>query len=247
MPYPSWLPTFQNLELLEQALTHKSYIRERLGSGRDNERLEFLGDAVLNFASAAFLYTRYPEQSEGELTPLRSALVDATQLAEFARALSLAQRLRRGKSLTEPSDRVLSSAFEALIGAYYIDSGINAAQDYLNPWFAEAMFNLANRDRRNCKKALQEWAQKRQLPLPEYAVISASGPDHAREFVVTVALNGTVIGQGRGRRKQDAEQAAAGAALANLPPLPLSLFPKRSLIPDMKPDMKMDDLQRDLS
>ena len=217
------LPQFQNTALFIQAMTHKSYAREHPEAGGDNERLEFLGDAILTFLCGEFLFARYPEKPEGALTPLRASLVDATQLGKFAVELSLRQHLRLGRGV-EGSDgrnnpRLLSSAFEALVGAYFLDqrSQIDPVREFVFPLFASVVQTLADPTQNiNEKSAFQEWALAELGVIPVYEIVAESGPDHAKEFTAIVSINSHRYGQGQGRRKQDAEKAAARDALQQL-------------------------------
>ena len=217
------LPQFQNPALFIQAMTHKSYAREHPKAGGDNERLEFLGDAILTFLCGEFLFARYPEKPEGALTPLRASLVDATQLGKFAVELSLRQHLRLGRGV-EGSDgrnnpRLLSSAFEALVGAYFLDqrSQIDPVREFVFPLFASVVQTLADPTQNiNEKSAFQEWALAELGVIPVYEIVAESGPDHAKEFTAVVSIDGKLYGQGQGRRKQDAEKAAAREALRRL-------------------------------
>ena len=217
------LPSFQNSQLFQQAMTHKSYAREHPEAAGDNERLEFLGDAILTFLCGEFLFARYPDRPEGELTPLRASLVDATQLGKFAQQLALGEYLRLGRGVEgsggRQNPRLLSSAFEALVGAYFLDqrSRIEPVRDFVFPLFESVVDKLADPTRNiNEKSALQEWSLARSSVIPAYKIISESGPDHAKEFVAEVQIATTVYGRGHGRRKQDAEKAAARDALQRL-------------------------------
>ncbi len=217
------LPSFCHLALLQQALTHSSYINEHPEVTAHNERLEFLGDAILNFLGGEFLYKRYPDKPEGELTPLRSALVDEKQLAQFAIALNLGVHLRLGKGAEQEGGRqntnLLSSAFEAVIGAYFLDanSDVSLVREYVQPFFAAVVDELAIvAPAINYKSRLQEWALANGKENPKYRILSQSGPDHARVFVAEVQVQGRSLGHGTGRRKQDAEKEAARDALQRL-------------------------------
>lgn len=219
------LPPFRDAALLQQAMTHRSYVNEHPGAGSHNERLEFLGDAVLNFLSGEYLYKRYPDKPEGDLTALRSALVDETQLAKFALALGIDQpgvmRLGRGAERDggRQNPNLLSSTFEALVGAYFLDndSDVNQVRDYVVALFETEVETLAtSASRVNVKSRFQEWALAEFGKNPKYAITDQSGPDHAREFTAIVQIGSRTFGQGKGRRKQDAEKAAAEAALRQL-------------------------------
>lgn len=220
---PSHLPQFRNKALLVQAMTHRSYANEHADTVAHNERLEFLGDAVLNFLSGNYLFQRFPAQPEGELTQLRAALVDETQLANFAIALNLGPQLRLGKGAERDGGRqnanLLSSAFEALIGAYFLDSGSTIApvQVYVEPLFDSVVDDLVIAvSKINFKSRFQEWALRELGEVPKYAIIHQHGPDHAREYTAEVTVRQRVYGTGSGRRKQDAEKQAAEDALRRL-------------------------------
>lgn len=217
------LPQFQHPELLQQAFTHKSYCREHPMEELDNERLEFLGDAILDFLGAEFFYTQYPHKPEGELTALRAVLVSEAQLAEFANLLQIGQELRLTKGVEAASGRqnpnLLSSAFEALVGAYFLDcnSSIDIVRDYIYPFFQSVVDNLAQDvSKINYKSRLQEWSLATMGYLPTYTITDRLGPDHAPEFVADVWIVSQRYGQGKGRKKQAAEKAAAYAALVTL-------------------------------
>lgn len=217
------LPSFRDRNLLQQALTHRSYVNEHANVRDHNERLEFLGDAVLNFLSGEFLYQRYPQKPEGELTPLRSALVDETQLAKFAIALGLDRLLYLGRGAEREGGRqntnLLSSAFEAVIGAYCLDCqpDIGPVRSYVQPLFSEVVDHLVVfAPSINYKSRLQEWALAHTGKTPCYAIVQESGPDHAKERLAEVRICGQKYGEGQGKSKQDAEKAAARAALEKL-------------------------------
>lgn len=217
------LPDFCDCQLLQQALTHSSYCHEHPEVNRDNERLEFLGDAVLTFLSGDFLYKRYPNKPEGDLTVLRSALVDEQQLAQFATWLNLGKHMRLSRGASHSGGRqnpnLLSSTFEALIGAYFLDSDsdIEAIRAYVLPFFDATIEKLASSSPRiNFKSRFQEWALSAHKQVPEYTIIDQSGPDHAREFVAEVRVGDRKYGEGKGRKKQAAEKEAARHALISL-------------------------------
>ena len=217
------LPSFKDPALFQQAMTHRSYAREYPEAQGDNERLEFLGDAILTFLCGEFLFKRYPDHPEGAMTPLRASLVDATQLAKFAKALELNQYLQLGRGVEgsggRENPRLLSSAFEALVGAYFLDqqSQVDPVREFIFPLFASVVDTLADPTQNiNEKSTLQEWALAQSGTIPTYTIISESGPDHAKEFVAEVRIVEIAYGQGTGRRKQDAEKAAARDALRRL-------------------------------
>ncbi len=214
------LPTFKNPQLWETALTHRSYVNEHSEAVEHNERLEFLGDAVLGFLVGKLLYQTYPQMREGELSRLRSRLVNNEhQLAQFARDLNLDQYLRLGKGAEKDGARqnpeVLSDALEAVIGAYFLDSGLEAVQAFIDPLFAQVATQVSasqNLDQ-NYKGHFQEWALANVGEIPRYFVVKETGADHAKEFTVEVRINNKVYGVGVGENKKSAEKRAAKAAL----------------------------------
>ena len=211
LPVKNWL-------LLSRALTHRSYLNEHPEALEDNERLEFLGDAVLDFLVGAWLYNHYPEMSEGQLTRLRSALVRTEQLAEFARQddLGAAMRLGRGEGRAGGREReaLLCGTFEAIIGALYIDTGLESVRDFMEPRLESAARQiLSKRKDQDPKSLLQESVQSKGFPPPIYRTISTSGPEHEKTFEVEVLINGNVYGTGSGHSKRSAAKAAAHLAL----------------------------------
>ena len=211
------LPDFKNPSLLLRALTHSSYLNEHAGAGEDNERLEFLGDAVLDFISGAFLYNRFPEMPEGRLTRMRSALVRTEQLAALAGALDLGARLRLGKGEDDTGGRqrptLLCAAFEAMVGAYFLDTGLEAVRHYVEPLFQSAADQIIARELEvDPKSQFQEWAQAERGQTPRYEQVSVTGPDHNREYTIEVFVGQESFGAGMGPNKAAATQAAARAA-----------------------------------
>jgi ribonuclease-3 len=213
---------FRDQGLLRRALTHRSYVNEHSDALEDNERLEYLGDAALDFLTAAWLYKRFPEMDEGELTRLRSALVRTEQLAEFAREINLGEALLLGRGEEASGGRrrplLLCSAFEALVGALYLDSGIETVNAFVEPRIEHAARGLLEESTLvDPRSELQIRAQAEGGETPRYRTVQMSGPDHAREFVVEVCIDGQVAGRGQGRSKQDAAQEAAADALRRRP------------------------------
>ncbi len=211
---------FTDPGLFDQALRHASYVRDR-GESRltDNERLEFLGDAVLELAVGEYLLRRRPASSEGELTTLRSRLVRATALARVAESLGVREAMLVGGSAeTRVSGlrRISSSAVEALVGAVFLDQGWEAARQCVLHILRAELEALDDARHRNYKSELQELTQERHHRLPEYRVLRTAGPDHERRFEVEVLLDGVVIGRGAGASKKEASQAAAAEAMASL-------------------------------
>jgi ribonuclease-3 len=185
--------SFANLSLLTRALTHRSYLNENTNTMEDNERLEFLGDAALDFIVGAWVYHRCPEMAEGDLTRLRSALVRNEQLADFARRLELGRGLRMGRgeeaSGGRERDGVLGSAFEALVGAMYLDSDLRVVEQFMEPLLESVRERVMMRaEIYDPKSRFQEWAQSAKLGTPRYVTTSASGPDHAKVFEVEVRI-----------------------------------------------------------
>jgi ribonuclease-3 len=212
---------FRDPALLRRALTHASYLNENPDcSWGDNERLEFLGDAVVDFVAADYVYAHFPDWQEGQLTSLRAEWVRADTLAQFAAAIDLGAYLLLGHGEEQGGGRtraaMLSDAFEALVGAIYLDVGLQSARRFVVP-FLEALAQAASAALRDPKSRLQEWAQSAVRAAPVYVTVQESGPDHARQFTVEVLIQGQVRGRGTGRSKQAAEQAAARAALETLP------------------------------
>ncbi len=212
---------FSDIFLLTRSLTHRSYLNEHPEAIEDNERLEFLGDAVLDFLVGAWLYNRFPEMAEGELTRLRSALVRTEQLAEFSLKLGIgrAMRLGRGEAVSGGRQRMalLCATFEAFIGAYYLDAGIESVSEFLEPMLEEVATQiLATGKTRDPKSMLQEYVQAKGNGAPKYRTVSATGPDHAKVFEVEVLINGRKYGHGVGKSKQSAAKAAAMEAITQL-------------------------------
>jgi ribonuclease-3 len=216
--------SFSDRSLLRRALTHRSYLNEHPEELQDNERLEFLGDAVLDFLTGAYLYNRFPEMSEGKLTRLRAALVRTEQLAGFAAELGVGEEMRLGRGEAEAGgrarQRLLCATFEAVIGALYLDSGLEAVRAFVEPLLAQAAQRvLAEQADVDAKSLLQEWAQAELGRTPYYRTSEIAGPDHARLFTVEVYIGSEVYGTGTGRNKQAAAQAAAVEALRRVGPL----------------------------
>lgn len=213
---------FQDRVLLEQALTHRSYLNEQGDDDlRDNERLEFLGDAVLDFVVTRVLFARFPDMPEGELTRLRAALVRTETLADVAAELALGEVLRmgHGEELSGGRQRrnLLCDAFEALLGALYLDQGLEAVADFVTPRLMPMVdYILAEGLHIDARSRLQEWSQAAYSLTPVYHVIDEAGPDHEKEFTVEVMVGEQAIGQGQGRSKQVAAQSAARAVLRAL-------------------------------
>jgi ribonuclease-3 len=212
---------FNNILLLSRALTHRSFLNEHNNAVEDNERLEFLGDAILDFVVGAWLYNRYPEMPEGDLTRMRSALVYTEQLANFARQVELGRAMRLGKGEAQAGGRerpaLLCDAFEAVIGAIYLDRGIDAVRDFISPMLEQAAEKiLAARSIDDPKSQFQEWAQSQGHQAPYYITRAAVGPDHSKIFEVDVMVGSKAFGSGSGTSKQAAAKSAARDALSRL-------------------------------
>lgn len=212
---------FSNALLLRRALTHSSYLNEHPEALEDNERLEFLGDAVLDFVVGGWLYHRFPEMNEGDLTRMRAALVKTEQLAEFGREINIGMALNLGRGEEDSGGRtrnaMLCAVFEALVGALILDSGVAAVEEFISPLLQRAADQiLLSRKDRDPKSMLQEWAQAQGYSAPNYQVISERGPDHDKSFVVKVLIGGKDKGSGIGTSKQSASKVAAKSALEKL-------------------------------
>ncbi len=220
---------FHDLNLLRTALTHRSVVHDvsatypglpPVGERQSNERLEFLGDAVLGYIAADALYRAFPDEPEGVLTARRVAFVRAEQLVRWAREIGLQDMLYLGQGEKVSSgarDRMLAGALEAVIGAIVLDQGLAAATAFLRVYGTrDAPQILAELSQANPKGALQERLQERFRTAPVYTTTSAIGPAHRRLFTVEVAINGRVLAEGKGSSKREAEQAAAAAALSSL-------------------------------
>lgn len=223
------LPPISDRTLQELALTHRSYANEHPDTSTGhNERLEFLGDAVLGFLVGEMLYKKYPTMNEAELTRLRSRLVDETQLSQIGASMNLGAMMRLGKGAEKSNGRtnpsLLNDTFEAMIGAYYLDAGISAVSDYVKPLFSAIAENLVT-ELANAKKTsfidtknrFQQWALANYKEVPRYEILSeATLPDNTKEFTAQVSVGNTVYGSGKGSRKKAAEKQAALDALERL-------------------------------
>ncbi len=212
---------FENEQLLFQAFTHSSYVNEhRRRSYEDNERLEFLGDAVLELTISQFLFQKYPTMSEGELTKLRAAIVCEPSLVQFANKLSFGSLvlLGKGEEMTGGRTRpaLLADVFEAFVGALFLDRGMESVYHFLENVVYPKINDGAFSHVMDYKSQLQEFIQRDGTGVIEYKVMHEKGPAHNREFISTVALDGEALGVGVGRSKKEAEQKAAQEALNKL-------------------------------
>jgi len=210
---------FKDYRLLAEAVTHRSYLNEhRDYPGAHNERLEFLGDAVLELATTDFLFKKYPAKPEGELTAYRAALVNTVSLAESARALGVNDYLLLSKGEAKDTGRardvILADAFEAIIGAVYLDSGYAAAEAFIaKNLYAKIEGVIEKRTYQDAKSRFQELAQEKRGATPRYETLGEIGPDHDKRFTVGVFVGNEEVARGEGKSKQEAEQDAAQAAL----------------------------------
>lgn len=214
--------SFQRPSLLVEALTHPSYTNENPHVKDSNQRLEFLGDAVLGVAVSHHLFQEFPDWPEGELTKLRAAVVCEPTLAKRARALNLGNMLRLGKGELNTGgrerDSILADAFEALVGALYLDAGLQEASNFvLRELAPEIHVARAGRHRLDYKTRLQEHLQRNSPEYPTYKLLEEEGPDHQKRFLVAVVHRGEILGRGWGRSKKEAEQEAAREALGAVP------------------------------
>lgn len=214
---------FQNRHLLALAFVHRSFVNEnREVVDQHNERLEFLGDSVLGLLVADYLYRYLPSTPEGELSHLRSLLVEASSCCTYVQKLDLEGHLLLGKGERRNQGRgresILADLFEALIGAIYLDGGLEAASPFLFKNFSQEFGKILSQPSRNWKAELQDLSQKNFQETPRYEVLGETGPDHQKEFHVGVMIRDTLAGEGRGASKKEAQQAAASNALKRLQP-----------------------------
>jgi ribonuclease III len=214
---------FRDRGLLEHAMTHTSRANEDVSGGvRDNESMEFLGDALLGFVVADMLFHEFPTWDEGQKSKAKAALVSTTALAQLATDLTLGDHLLLGRGEEKTGGRrkqaLLADTFEALIAAVYLDGGVEAARRFILAQLAPRLDEVRSPDffARDYKSALQEHVQSRDIALPEYRLVSESGPDHRKTFLVEARLRGEAIAEGTGRSKKEAEQEAARRALERL-------------------------------
>lgn len=212
---------FRDKDLLKQAFVHRSYINENRGAKLEhNERLEFLGDAVLQLVTTDFLFKKFPEMHEGELTAVRSALVNADTCSEVAKSLGVNDFLLLSKGEAKDSGRarqyILANTLEAVIGAIYLDQGYDAARDFIMRHIMPLADDIVERGAWiDAKSLFQAKAQEEEGSTPVYKTLSESGPDHDKHFTVGVFVGSEKLGEGEGKSKQDAEQAAAKNALTS--------------------------------
>lgn len=211
---------FSNPDLLIQALTHKSWVNEHKNQRESNERLEFLGDAVLEFIVSKEIYEMHPDKEEGFLTSLRANLVNTQNLAGIAKKLNIGQSLFLAKGEEESGGRenpsLLADTVEAIIGALFLDQGIEPVHEFIKEHIIAEIPEKLSKPLKDSKSRLQEYIQSQKLPTPKYKVIEESGPDHNKKFIVEVSVEGKYLGKGEGKSKSTAEQKAAENALSRL-------------------------------
>ncbi len=213
--------SFHNQELLKLAFVHRSHLNEDKHMRESNERLEFLGDSVLSLLTSHFLYKTYPEYTEGTLTNIRSSLVKTTSLTDISKSLGLGDLLYLSHGEESSGGRtnssLLADVFEAFLGAMYLDQGMSVAGKFLEKYlFPKTREIIATRSYIDYKSLLQEHIQEDSRHSPTYRVVRSEGPDHARKFWIEATVDGTVLGSGSGKSKQEAEQEAALTALEKL-------------------------------
>lgn len=212
--------TFKDKFLLALAFVHRSYINENKHITQHNERMEFLGDSVLGLLTADYLYCNLPATPEGDLSCLRSRLVDASACVSYIQKLQLEKELLlgRGERMNDGRGResILADLFEAIIGAVYLDGGIEAARGFLFKNFSVEIEEILKTPLRNFKAVLQDYCQKKFQHPPVYKVLSETGPDHSKLFLISVEIDGQELGRGEGSSKKEGQQAAAESALASI-------------------------------
>ena len=208
---------FKNKDLFDQALTHRSWVNEHKGLRGSNERLEFLGDAILEFVASTELFNQFPEKEEGYLTGLRANLVNTVALAAIAKKLDLGPSLFLSKGEVDGGGRtntsLLADTVEAIIGAIFIDRGITDASKFIKENLLAEIKKKASEPLKDAKSQLQELVQSKGFATPKYQVAEESGPDHDKKFVIEVVVNGEIWGKGEGKNKGGAEQEAARQVL----------------------------------
>lgn len=208
---------FKDRSLLALAFVHRSFINENRDIKQHNERLEFLGDSVLGMLIADYLYRYFPHTPEGELSYLRSRLVEATSCVDYIQSLQISQYvlLGKGERMNDGRGResILADLFEAIIGAIYLDGGIEAARQFLFRNFSDKIDAILKTPLRNWKALLQDYCQKKYQQTPVYQVLLETGPDHSKNFQISVLVNHQELGRGEGASKKEAQQAAAADAL----------------------------------
>ncbi|MBI2590646.1 MAG: ribonuclease III [Candidatus Blackburnbacteria bacterium] len=209
--------TFKNKSYLHKAFVHRSYLNENKQENESNERLEFLGDAVLEFIVSNHLFAHFPKLDEGHLTALRSKLVNTISLAQTARELDLGDALYLSRGEEQSGGRtntgLLANTVEALLGAIFLDQGVDGAREFVDKFILSKVPETVKESLKDPKSMLQEFVQARGLPAPGYKVVAETGPDHAKEFAVEVFIDKKSYASGKGNSKKAATQDAAAKAL----------------------------------
>ncbi len=209
---------FADKGLFDHALTHRSWLNEHKNENRtSNERLEFLGDAILEFIVSQEIYDKFPDKEEGYLTALRANLVNTTALARFAKEINLGESLYLSKGEVDSGGRtnvsILADTVEAIIGAIFVDRGLSAAAEFIKDNLLTDLEIVASKPLKDAKSALQEYVQSKGLESPKYKVVDQSGPDHDKKFIIDVFVENSAWGRGEGKSKSTAEQSAAEDAI----------------------------------
>jgi ribonuclease-3 len=212
---------FRKLEFLNLAFSHRSYANEYGGNVDNNEKLEFLGDSVLGLVVSEYLFTILPDKAEGDLARVKSFVVSEDSLAEISRKIKVDNYILIGKGEEYSGGRnkkaILADCMEAIIGAYYLDSGFKAARSFVLKYLIPEINKvLENRHKKDYKTLLQEYVQKQFKSYPRYSLVKKTGPDHDRTFWIEVRIDGKLYGPGKGKNKKEAEQNAAGLAYRTL-------------------------------
>jgi len=211
---------FKDKDLLEQALTHKSWVNENRNERESNERLEFLGDAILEFIVSREIYNTFPKKEEGYLTALRANLVNTKNLAHVAKKLKIGEKIYLSRGEEEGNGRnnpsLLADTMEAVIGALYLDRGMDVTDEFIKKYLLSEVPEKISRPLKDAKSRLQEYVQSQGYPAPSYKVIKETGPDHNKQFIIEVLVGGEPKGRGTGKSKSSATQAAAKNALKTI-------------------------------
>ncbi len=212
--------TFKNKDLIKRALTHRSWVNENQGKRSTNERLEFLGDAILEFVVSKTIFEKFPKKEEGYLTALRANIVNTVNLSRIARKIKVGEALYLSKGEEEgggrDNDSLLADTVEAIIGAVFIDQGLEKASEFINTNILFDLEKMSKKELKDSKSMLQETVQARGFVTPKYNVIKESGPDHSKTFLVEVLVDSKPIAPGVGKNKNIAAQEAAKKALSEL-------------------------------
>lgn len=215
------IPKFNNNSLLDLAFTHRSYLNESNGSTESNERLEFLGDSILSFVISTYIYDKFKEKKEGELTSLRSVLTNTETLHEISKKLNLGENLKLSKGEEETGGResktILANTYEAVLGAIYLDQGIEAAKKFILETIIEDIDTIIqSQGLKDSKSSLQEYMQENYKASPRYEVLEERGPDHDKIYTVGVFFEDKLLAKGNGKSKQEAEKKAAQNAMQQI-------------------------------